>query len=328
MLIFNVCKFVTANFLHSKNDESNDDDGNTNYYNAKNPKLLKNISSNHSLLSSILTESILNSLKERDVQRDKLLKQFTAEYLKNDKGTMDFCESAGDPIKFYFENYDTTEDVTYRKRIEDINTRYSLRDIMKNLTYYTKLDDVVNDDFKSVSTLMNFIKELNTFASHFDGLKHTLKSFQPRLMHLIDLLENNYNYINEDEVQQAKNEKNENNEKKTKRDLFLHTHCDVEYEKYKPSLTVYQQRKRLIELAVVYVHDFMDVTMTRYIDSYEEIKNDYGEKDYRDDETIKDFIQNMKCVHGAVTDALGEILCVEHKLKEITAKLVTNHGET
>ena len=277
----------------------------------------------------------MNSLKERDVQRDKLLKQFTAAYDKNDKGTMDFCQSAGDPIKFYFENYDTTEDVTYRKRVEDINTVKSLRDIMKELTYYTKLDDVVNDDFKSVSTLMNFIKELNTFASHFDGLKHTLKSFQPPLIHLIDLLQNNYNYINDGEVVQSKNEKNENSKKKTKGDLFLHTHCDDKYEKYKPSLTVYQQRKRLIELAVVYVHDFMDVPMTRYIDSYEEIKYDYGfvagdhdEDDYRDDETIKDFIQHMKCVHGAVTDALGEILYVERKLKEHTAKLVRNHGET
>ena len=136
------------------------------------------------------------------------------------------------------------------------------------------------------------------------------------------------NNINERVVQQARNEK------KNVSELLLHTRCDVAYEKCKQSLTVYQQRKRLIELAVVYVHDFMDITITRYIDSYEDIRRDYGfvagdhDEDARDDERIKDFIQHLKCVHGAVTDSLSETVTVERKLKEHTAKLLTNHGET
>ena len=305
----------------------NDDDGNTNYYNAKNPKLLNSISNNHSLLSSMLTESILNSLMERNVQRQKLLKEFTAVYLKNDKGTIDFCKSAGDPIKFYFENYDKTNNVTYKKTIEDLDTVQSLRYLMKRLAYYPNFDEVKND-FKSDSTLMNFIKELNTFASHFDGLKHTLESFKSHLMHSITSLENNYNNIDEGLVQQARTEK------KNVSELLLHTHCDVAYENCKHSLTVYQQRKRLIELAVVYVHNFMDVTMTRYIDSYEEIKYEFSfvagdhDEDARDDETIKDFIQHLKYVHDAVTDSLSDTVFVQLKLKEHTAKLVRNHGET
>ena len=317
---------MNTNNGNSKNDEINDDDGNTNYYNAKNPELLKSISSNHSLLSSILTESILNSLRERNVRREKLLNQFSVEYLKNEKGTIDFCESAGDPIKFYFENYDTTENVNYKKRIEDIDTAQSLRDLMIGLARHPKFD-AVNANFISNSTLMNFIEELNTFASHFDGLKHTLESFQRHLTHLIESLENNYNNIDQGEVQQATNENNNVSE------LRLHTHCDAAYEKCKHSLTVYQQRKRLIELAVVYVHDCMDLTIKRYIDSYEEIK-EYGfvagdrDDDARDDETIKDFIHHLKCVHGAVTDCLGESMYAERKLNEHTEKLLENHGET
>ena len=79
----------------------------------------------------------------------------------------------------------------------------------------------------------------------------------------------------------------------------------------------------------------MDTAIKRYIDSYEEIRYDYGfvagdddEDDYRDDERIKEFIKDLNIVHGAVTDALSEAGTVERKLKEHTEKLVRNHEET
>ena len=128
----------------SRNDGSDNDDwnkstsdkDNNSYYNATNPKLLKSISENKSLLSGLLTEPILSSLRERNIQREKLLKMFCDEYVKNDKGTLVFCESPGDPIKFYFENYDKTNDVNYKKRNEELHIERSLHVLMKDLRYY------------------------------------------------------------------------------------------------------------------------------------------------------------------------------------------------
>ena len=250
--------------------------------------------------------------------------------MKNDKGTLVFCESPGDPIKFYFENYDKTKNVKYKKRNKELKTIVSLRVLMKELRtdpdFYGD-----NDEFVSDTTLMDFINELKKIVSHFDGLKHTLASFESNLMQLIESFEDNYNNINEGEVQQARKEK-ENVSEPT---YVLYDDCDRDYEECKESLTVCERRKRLIELAVVYVHDFMDSVIKRYIESYEEMRWDYGfvagddeEDDYRDDKRIKEFIKDLKTVHGTVSDALSEAGTVERKLKQHTEKLLRNHEET
>ena len=298
-------------------------------------------------------------LRERNVQREKLLQEFSDEYVKNDKGTLVFCKSPGDPIKFYFENYDKRHDVNYKKRNEKTDTEVSLRDLMMYLRYCCNCDEVnhvfkndgkgmdyikelkafyeVNDVFKNDAKLMDFINELKAFVSHFDGLKDTLNSFEGCVKLLIESLENNYNNIKDDELQKAAKE----TETVKELTLRLHTDCDAHYEQRKNLWTVYERRMRLIELAVVYVHDFMDTAMKRYIDAYWEIRYEFGfvagddkvddnceEDDYRDDERIEEFITHLKCVHGAVTDTLREAVTVERKLKEHTEKLERNHEET
>ena len=156
----------------AKNDGSDDDDGNNSYYNANNPDLIKDISNNHSLLSSMMTESILNSLRERYNRRKDVLNHLLLEFVTNEEGTTNFYEAPGKLHTFHDENNNNK-----------------------------------NDELKCDIKFVGFINELKAYVTQIRPFLGTLDSFEVYLMQSIQALEQNLKNLEEEETQEARRER-------------------------------------------------------------------------------------------------------------------------
>ena len=156
----------------AKNDGSDDDDGNNSYYNANNPDLIKDISNNHSLLSSMMTESILNSLRERYNRRKDVLNHLFLEFVTNEEGTTNFYEAPGKLHTFHDENNNNK-----------------------------------NEELKCDIKFVGFINELKAYVTQIRPFLGTLDSFEVYLMQSIQALEQNLKNLEEEETQEARRER-------------------------------------------------------------------------------------------------------------------------
>ena len=263
----------------SKKDGSDDDDGNNGYYTVTNPSLIRSISENHSLLRSMITEPILNSLKERYNRRKQVLKHLFVEYIKNEEGTCNFYEAPG------------------------------------NLhTFHDKNNNNDNDEFRSNTKLVGFINVLKAYVTHIPAVTGTLISFEVHLMQSIEVLEKNLKNLEEEATQERMREKR---------------NCSETKKRYYPmskSIGIYAQRKRAIEIVIFEVKEITD-TVYEYINRYQELcgfDDDNKKDEYRDDNMLEEFIDDLKDLNDHVTSVLSQVHSLEGKLMELIEILETN----